>query len=66
MIVQISKKMQNHSNYLRHGKYTVGKISVRHVTNFVSKYICNGATKMKFSPDINNDPLKPHVEKIKP
>lgn len=30
--------------------HTVGKISIEHLTNFLSKYISNGSIAMKFSP----------------
>ena len=32
--------------------YTVGKVSIEHVTIFLSKYISKGAIDMTFSPDV--------------
>lgn len=37
------------------------KISIDHVTSFLSKCISKGATDMKFSPDVANNPSNPHV-----
>ncbi len=34
--------------------YTAGKISIEHVTIFLSKYISKGAVDMKFPPDVGN------------
>ena len=36
--------------------YTVGKISIEHVTIFLSKNISNGAIDMTFSPGVGNNP----------
>jgi len=36
--------------------YTVGKISIEHVTIFLSKYISKGAVDLTFSPDVNPQP----------
>ncbi len=38
--------------------YTAGKISIEHVTIFLSKYISKGAVDLKFSPDVGNNPSK--------
>lgn len=42
-------------------------MSIGHMTYFLNKYIYKGATDMKFSPDIGNNPshpqfLKAHVD----
>lgn len=34
-----------------------GKISIEHVTIFLSKHISKGTTDMKFSPDVGNNPV---------
>ncbi len=39
--------------------YTVGKISIEHVTIFLSKYISKGAVDLKFSPNAGNNPSNP-------
>ncbi len=44
---------------------TVGKISIEHVTMFLSKYISKGAVDMKFSPDVVNNPSNPYIQKMK-
>ncbi len=35
---------------------TAGKISIEHVTIFLSKYISKGAVDMKFSTNVSNKP----------
>ncbi len=47
-------KMRNFNFYLF--KYTAGKISIEHVTIFLSKYISKGAGDMKFSPNVDSNP----------
>ncbi len=42
--------------------YTVGKISIEHVTIFLSKYISKGAVDMKCSPDVGNNPSNPYTQ----
>ncbi len=39
--------------------HTAGKISIEHITIFLSKYISNGAVDLKFSPDVDNNPSNP-------
>ncbi len=41
------------------------KISIEHVTIFLSKYIFKGAVDMKFSPDVSNNPNNPYIPKNK-
>ncbi len=41
---------------------TAGKISIEHVTMFLSKYISKGAVDMKFSPDVGNNPSNPYIQ----
>ncbi len=43
--------------------YTAGKISIEHVTIFLSKYISKGAVDMKLSPDVGNNPSNPYIQK---
>ncbi len=43
--------------------YTAGKISIKHVTIFLSKYISKGAVDMKFSPDVGNSPSNPYIQR---
>ncbi len=38
---------------------TAGKISIEHVTIFLSIYICKGAVDIKCSPDVGNNPSNP-------
>ncbi len=46
--------------------YTAGKISIEHVTIFLSKYISKGTVDMKFSPDVGNSPsIHTYKEHIK-
>ncbi len=45
-----------HSNLLLH--YTASKISIEHVTIFLSKYVSKSAVDMKCSPDVGNNPSK--------
>ncbi len=42
--------------------YTAGKISIEHVTIFLSKYICKGAVDMN-SPDVGNNPSNPYIQR---
>ncbi len=42
--------------------YIAGKISIEHVTIFLSKYISKGAVDLKFSPDVGTNPSKPHIQ----
>ncbi len=37
----------------------MGKISIQHVTIFLSKYISKGAVDITFSPDVGNKPSNP-------
>jgi len=43
--------------------YTAGEISIEHVTIFLSKYISKGATDMKFSPDVDNNPMNQYIQR---
>ncbi len=43
--------------------HTAGKISIEHVTIFLSKYISKGAVDMKFSPDVRNNPSNPYIQR---
>ncbi len=43
--------------------YTAGKISIEHVTIFLSKYISKGAVDLKFSPDVGNNPSNPYIQR---
>ena len=43
--------------------YTAGKISIEHVTIFLSKNISKGAIDMKFSPDVGNNPSNPYIQR---
>ncbi len=42
--------------------YTAGKISIEHVTIFLSKYIPKSAVDMKFSPGVGNNPSNPYIQ----
>ncbi len=42
--------------------HTAGKISIEHVTIFLSKYISEGAVDLKFSPDLGNNQSNPYKE----
>ena len=42
---------------------TAGEISIEHVTIFLSKYISKGAIDMKFSPDVDNNPRYPYIQR---
>ncbi len=42
---------------------TAGKISIEHVTIFLSKYISKGAVDMKFSPDVGNNPSNSYIQR---
>ncbi len=42
--------------------YTAGKISIEHVTIFLSKYISKGAVDITFSPDFGNIPTHTYKE----
>ncbi len=42
--------------------YTAGKISIEHVTIFLSKCIYKGAVDMKCSPDVGNNPSNPYTQ----
>ncbi len=42
--------------------YTAGKISIEHVTIFLSKYISKGAVDVNISPDVGNNPSNPYKE----
>ncbi len=50
---------EKHSNTL----YSAGKISIEHVTIFLSKYFSKGVVDMKFSPDVGNNPSNSYKEK---
>src|SRR4029434_4630281 len=43
--------------------YTAGKISIEHVTIFLSKNISKGAIDMKFSPDVGNNPSNQYTQR---
>ncbi len=43
-------------------KHTAGKISIEHVTIFLSKYISKGAVDLKFSPDVGNNPSNLYIQ----
>ncbi len=43
--------------------HTAGQISIEHVTIFLSKYISKGAVDMKFSPDVDNNPSNPYIQR---
>ena len=43
--------------------HTAGKISIEHVTIFLSKNISKGAIDMKFSPDVGNNPSNPYIQR---
>ena len=45
-------------------RYTAGKISIEHVTIFLSKNISKGAIDMKFSPDVGNNQSNPYIQQI--
>ncbi len=40
----------------------MGRISIEHVTIFLSNYISKGAVDMKFSPDVFNNPSNPYIQ----
>ncbi len=42
--------------------YTAGKISIEHITIFLSKYISKGAVDMKLSPDACNNLSNPYTQ----
>ncbi len=42
--------------------YTLGKISIEHITIFLSRYISKGAADMTFSPDVGNNPSNPYIQ----
>ncbi len=42
---------------------TAGKISIEHITIFLSKYISKGAVDLKFSPDVSNNPSNPYIQR---
>ncbi len=42
--------------------YTAGRISIEHVTIFLSNYISKGAVDMKFLPDVFNNPSNPYIQ----
>ena len=43
--------------------YAAGKMSIEHVTVFLSKCISEDAIDMKCSPDAEKDPHNPHMER---
>ncbi len=43
--------------------YTAGKISIEHVTIFLSKYISKDAVDMNFSPNVGNNPCNPYIQR---
>ncbi len=45
--------------------HTAGKISIEHVTIFLSKSVSKGDVDMKFSPDVGNNPSNPYIQKTK-
>ncbi len=42
--------------------FTAGKISIEHITIFLSKYVSKGAVDLKFSPDVGNNPRNPYIQ----
>ncbi len=42
--------------------YTAGRISIEHVTIFLSNYISKGAVDMTFLPDVFNNPSNPYIQ----
>ncbi len=42
--------------------HTAGKISIEHVTIFLSKCISKGAVDLKFSTDVRNNPSNPYIQ----
>ncbi len=42
--------------------HKVGKISIEHITIFLSKYISKGAVGMTFSSDVSNNPSNPYIQ----
>uniref|UniRef100_A0A7N9AUJ2 Homologous-pairing protein 2 homolog n=1 Tax=Mastacembelus armatus TaxID=205130 RepID=A0A7N9AUJ2_9TELE len=42
--------------------FNVSKISIEHVTVFLSKYVSKGAIDMKSSLDVGNNPCNPHMQ----
>ena len=49
--------------YVLDSIYTAGKISIEHVTIFLSKNISKGAIDMTFSPDVGNNPSNPYIQR---
>ena len=45
--------------------YTAGKLSIEHVTIFLSKYISKDAIDMIFSPDVGNNRSNPYIKRNK-
>ena len=43
--------------------YTAGKISIEHVTIFLSKNISKGAIDMNGSPDVGNNPSNQYIHR---
>ncbi len=39
----------------RQNRHTAGKISIEHITMFLSKYISKGAVDLKVSPDVGSN-----------
>ena len=67
----MTKRVCENVKYLPYTKYTdqliyintAGKISIEHVTIFLSKYILKGSIDMKFSPDVGNNPSNPYMQR---
>ncbi len=55
------RKSSINLHFISSPTYTAGKISIEHVTIFLSKYITKGAVDMKFSPGVNNNPSNPYI-----
>ncbi len=43
-------------------RLTAGKISIKHVIIFLSKYISKGTVDMKCSPDVGNNLSNPYIQ----
>ncbi len=42
---------------------TAGKISIEHVTIFLSKYISKGAVDLNLSPDVDYNPNNSYIQR---
>ena len=43
--------------------FTVGKISIEHLSTFHNKHFSKGTIDMKLTPNVGNDPWNPHMQK---